>query len=169
MSTRQKYFRHSMRITLMISLLMLFHSSCDKGLAGLEKTPNQIMLELLQAQTWELTELTVDDIPSTRYPGMTLEFGVGTYKAQGGIPVWPDTGTWEFLGDDGKTLVRDDGLVVTVEAANIVGAIIVPTNPFWEQVVANVILSFYWENTTFEGGRAAGQKGQHVMKFKRKV
>lgn len=158
-----------MRFTLIISLLLLLHSSCDKGLAGLEKTPNQIMLELLQAQTWELTELTVEDIPSTRYPGMTLEFGVGTYTANGGTPVWPETGTWQFLGDDGKALIRDDGLVVNVVAANIVGAIIVPANPYWEQVAANVILSFYWATTAYEGGRTAGQKGEHTMKFKRKV
>jgi hypothetical protein len=158
-----------MRITGIAFLLLMLHSGCDKGLAGTEKTPNQIILELLSAQTWELTELTIDGVYSTRYPGMTLLIGQGTYLTSGGAPIWPASGTWEFQGDDGKAFVRDDGLVVNIEAANIVGAIIVPSNPYWEQVAANVILSFYWEKTEFEGSRLTGQQGKHIMKFKRKV
>jgi len=156
-------------VSVIFSLLLLINTSCDKGLAGLEKTPNELMSELLRAQVWELSELTVDGIPSARYAGMTLRFGEGTYIATGAIPVWPETGTWQFQGNDGKTIVRDDDLVVTVEAASIVGAIISPSNPYWEQVTANVILSFDWATTSFQGGRQAAQKGRHLMKFKRKV
>ena len=165
-----KSFRRYTSLLLLIMLVTL-QSGCDKGLAGIGKSPTQKMSELLRAQTWELAELTVDDIPSTLYPGMTLRFGEGTYVAIDGEPVWPASGTWQFSGGNANLLLRNDGLLVTVEAASIVGAKITPLDPYWEQVAANVILSFEWANTSFEGsgGRSTALKGKYLMKFKRKV
>lgn len=154
-----------------IALAVFTNTACDKGLSGIGKSPTQKMSELLQAQTWELAELTVDDIPSDLYPGMTLRFGDGTYLSDGGTPIWPASGTWQFSGGNPNLLLRDDGLTVTVEAASIVGAKITPLDPYWEQVAANVILSFDWASTSFEGsgGRTNALKGRYLMKFKRKV
>lgn len=156
---------------LVLAITCLLPASCDKGLSGIAKTPTQRMSELLRAQTWELSELTIDDLPSNLYPGMTLRFGEGTYVSTGGEPIWAATGTWQFRGDDPNQLLRNDGLIITVEAASIVGAKITPLDPYWEQVAANVILSFDWASTTFEGsgGRWQALKGSYLMKFKKKV
>jgi hypothetical protein len=156
---------------LVLTIACLLPVGCEKGLDGIEKTPTQLMSELLRAQTWELSELTIDDLPSNLYPGMTLRFGEGTYVSTGGEPIWPASGTWQFRGDDPNQLLRDDGLIITVEAASIVGAKITPLDPYWEQVAANVILSFDWASTTYKGsgGRSQALKGTHLIKFKKKV
>ena len=116
------------------------------------KTPNERTEELIRSVTWKLSSLTIDGISSDRYPGMTLQFGTGVYNTTGGDPIWPATGTWVFEGTDGKSVKRDDGLIINVESAS----------------AAQIVLSFDWTKTTDTTGRMQSLAGKHVMKFVKK-
>jgi hypothetical protein len=115
-------------------------------------TPNQVTEELLTSQIWEMTEVKIDDVVSDLYAGLTLSFGTDTYTTTNGGKVWPASGTWEFVGDKGDKILRDDGLQITIISAN----------------ASQLVMSFTWSTTTFDGGRAGSLTGLHRMTFKRK-
>ena len=98
------------------------------------------------------TEVKIDDVVSDLYAGLTLSFGSDTYTTTNGGKVWPASGTWEFVGDKGDKILRDDGLQITIESAN----------------ASQLVMSFTWSSTTFDGGRAGSLTGLHRMTFKRK-
>jgi hypothetical protein len=116
------------------------------------QTPNDITEELLKAQVWELTETKIDGVVSDIYDGLTLSFGTKTYSTTNGGKIWPASGTWEFVGDKGDKILRDDGLAITIEKVD----------------ASQLVMTFTWNTTTLDGGRMASLKGLHRMVFKRK-
>jgi len=116
-------------------------------------TPNEVTEEHLTSQIWEMTEVKIDDVVSDLYAGLTLSFGSKTYTTIHGGKVWPASGSWEFVGDKGDKILRDDGLQITIESAN----------------ASQLVMSFTWSSTTFDGGRVGSLTGMHRMTFKRKT
>lgn len=114
------------------------------------QTPNEITEELLKAQVWKLTETKIDGVVSDIYDGLTLSFGTKSYTTTNGGKLWPASGTWEFVGDNGDKILRDDGLVITIESIN----------------ASQLVMSFTWNSTTVDGGRVGSLKGFHQMTFK---
>jgi len=129
---------------------MMQISGCGEDEQSL--TPNQVTEDLLTSQVWEMTEVKIDDVVSDLYSGLTLSFGSNTYTTTNGGKVWPASGTWEFVGDKGDKILRDDGLAITIESVN----------------ASQLVMSFTWSTTTYDGGRAGSLTGLHRMKFKRK-
>lgn len=125
----------------------LFHI---EGCKEAELTPNERTEELLIAHAWQMTEVKIDGIVSDLYSGLTLSFGSKTYTSTNGGKVWLASGTWEFVGDNGDKILRDDGLEVIVESLT----------------ESQLVLSFTWNSTTFDGGRVGSLKGFHKMSFK---
>jgi len=129
---------------------MMQISGCGEDEQSL--TPNQVTEDLLTSQVWEMMEVKIDDVVSDLYSGLTLSFGSNTYTTTNGGKVWPASGTWEFVGDKGDKILRDDGLAITIESAN----------------ASQLVMSFTWSTTTYDGGREGSLTGLHRMKFKRK-
>ncbi len=126
------------------------------SISGCEKeenlTPNEKTEELLMAQVWELSEVKIDGVISDLYSGLTLSFGSKTYSTTNGGKVWPASGNWEFIGEKGDKILRDDGLQIAIISAS----------------ASQLVLSFTWNSTVYDGGRTGSLKGLHQMTFKRK-
>ncbi len=134
-------------------IILVFVLIRISGCAKEEKfTPNEKTEELLMAQVWELTEVKIDGVVSDLYSGLTLSFGSKTYTTTNGGKVWPAFGKWEFIGEKGDKILRDDGLQIDIISAN----------------ASQLVLSFIWNSTVFDGGRTGALKGLHQMTFKRK-
>lgn len=129
---------------------IIYFSSCGSGDATL--TPNQQTEKLLSEQVWEMNSVTIDDVSSNLYMGLTVSFTSSSYTSTNGGKLWPASGTWTFIGDAGNKIKRDDGLEITVDTIN----------------ASQMILSFNWATTT-SSGRITSLKGLHRMTFKRKV
>ena len=144
-----KYLRHTNLIRPVALTIMILAFGCGKETPA---TPNEKTEKLLQATTWTLSSLKVDGAGSSRYSGMTLNFGIGTYNTSGGEPVWPAEGTWAFEGQGGDKIRRSDGLMIDVLSAN----------------AAQITLAFDWTETTYDLGRSASLAGRHEMVFMKK-
>jgi hypothetical protein len=143
----------AIRIIVAIVILVSF----EIKFAGCSKeevlTPNQQTEQLLSKQLWELTAVTIDDVSSDLYSGLTISFNSTTYTSLNGGAIWPASGTWSFLGEKGDKILRDDGLEITIETIN----------------ASQLVINFIWTKTTSIGGRIYSLKGLHRMTFKRKV
>ncbi len=114
-------------------------------------TPNAQTEKLLRKQVWELSQTKIDGVVSSQYDGLTLSFGSSTYTTTNGASLWEPVGTWEFFGDKGDKIIRDDGLLIDVISVN----------------ASQLVLSFYWDTTIYDGGRLASIEGLHEMTFDR--
>lgn len=143
----------AIRIIITIAILVSF----EVKFAGCSKeetlTPNQQTEQLLSRQLWELTSVTIDNISSDLYSGLTISFNSTTYTSLNGGAIWPASGSWSFLGEKGDKILRDDGLEITIETIN----------------ASQLVINFIWTKTTSTGGRFYSLKGLHRMTFKRKV
>ena len=138
-----------MIIRIVVAAMMILITNCGKD----EPTSSQNTDELLRAHVWLVEYTNIDGVFSELYEGMTLAFGPTTYTTTDGKSLWKPSGTWEFLDDSQKTILRDDGLeleIVTITTESLV-------------------LSFYWDSTILDGGRTSSLKGQYEMTFKRKL
>ncbi len=134
------------KILLIVSVLFKI-SGCNEEETF---TPNEKTEELLTAPVWKLTETKIDGVVSDIYDGLTLSFDSRTYTTTNGGNLWPTSGTWEFVGDKGDKILRDDGLAIMIESVN----------------ASQLVMSFTWATTTVDGGRAGSLKGFHLMTFK---
>ena len=135
-------------LTVTVLFLVLTMSGCKKD----ELTPNAQTEQLLRAQVWELTETKIDGTVSNRYDGLTLTFGSFIYSTTNGRSLWPASGTWEFVGEKGDKIIRDDGLEIDIVSVS----------------AAQIVMSFFWDTTIYDGGRSRSISGMHVMTFRRK-
>ena len=111
-------------LTLIIGVLV---SSCKKD-PPVTKTDEEIQIEKLTG-TWvldtsEAKPVTVDNNdPPQDWTGFTLTLGDKTYNANtgaslGSVEVWPSgSGTWAF-GTGVTSIVRDDGIVISVSVTD---------------------------------------------------
>lgn len=135
-----------------VSVLLVLHiSGCGKDdPKPAEPTANEATEKLLTSKSWQISEVKVDGVNSDLYPGLTITFGSKTFTAANGVPVWPASGAWNFVGDSGTKLQRNDGLDITIESISS----------------SQLIILFSWSSTTFNNGRTASLKGSHRMTFR---
>ena len=107
------------------------------------------LVEILGSKTWNVTSVRVDGSATTEFDGMTLSFRETTYMATGGEPVWPADGTWSFQSADARTILRDDGVSITVVEAS----------------PEMIELSIHWSSTTFGPARTNSIEGEYVFTF----
>lgn len=145
-NSKMKYSNAIKMIVLVILLLNL--SYCGSSEAE-ELTPNQKAEALLISRSWSLTSVSIDGVDSNLYSGLTLTFKPGNFSSAKSNKVWPASGTWNFAGEAGNKIVRNDGVEITIESLS--------TTQF--------IITFTWSSTTFESGRGNSLKGNHRMTF----
>ena len=136
-------------ITVLFSLsilatLLVIASCGEKN----DPSPQDVVKAKLSANNWALQSVTVDGVDQTTvYQGLTIKFTTTNYTTTNGGVVWPASGTWTFDSTDGKTIKRDDGLIITVEATDTM-----------------LKLTLTWATTTL-GGRTGSVGGVHVFSF----
>lgn len=118
-----------------------------------EYSANDLTRRMLINKNWELSIVTVDGITRNIYSGLVLNFRSSEYTSLNGLKIFPASGTWKFLGDDGKRILRDDGLEITIESIS----------------EGQLEISFYWQNSTFIGGRGSELAGLNKLIFRRRL
>lgn len=112
-------------------------------------TPNQKAEALLISRSWSLTNVSIDGADSNLYSGLTLTFKPGNFSSTKSNKVWPASGTWNFVGETGNKIVRNDGVEITIESLS----------------ATQFIITFTWNSTTYESRRVNSLKGNHRMIF----
>lgn len=133
--------------TLLLIAATPFISSCGGSVEP--EAESQRVTALLTSGTWKIDKLYIDQIESSSYPDLTLNFTATSFTAANGEPVWPSTGTWSFSDDSGETMVRNDQLNVSVSAVD----------------ANNLELQLDWSLQTVGPGRQGSVKGSHVFTF----
>ena len=140
----QKIFQY-VSFAFAIGVLVTF-SNCGSN----DPSASEVMTKKLIAHPWKLSIATVDGTDKTAtYSGLTITFTNTGYTATNGLPIWPASGTWQFTGDKATSITRNDGLELAIT----------------EATDATLKLTFTWNKTTFETGRAGSVSGLHVFTF----
>lgn len=146
-SIMTRTFRSFSAATLALILAIPFTQGC-KG-SSKDPSPTDEMKSILMSGTWQLQNVTVDNVDRTSvYSGLTLAFSATSFTASNGRVIWPASGTWKFSDDTGKSITLDDALPVSIG----------------EATSSKLVLSLSWSKTTF-GGRLESVKGSHVFTF----
>ena len=135
-------------LSLSIQATLLLISSCG-GKSDPGPSAQDLVKAKLLANSWVLQSVMVDGIDQTVvYKGLTLKFTATNYNTTNGGVIWPASGTWLFNSIDGKTIKRDDGTIISVEATD-----------------SSLKLAFTWSVTTLSGGKVNSLKGMHIFTF----
>lgn len=142
-----KIFKANIALIFLL-ITCLYSSGCKKED---DPTPTELAFAKLKAKTWAVNTVTVDNTDhSDLFPGLSLTFSDKTFSASNGNLVWPATGTWEFNDAEGTSILRDDGLVITIV----------------ELTESSLVLALDWDTIVFEPGRSRSVAGRHVFRFK---
>lgn len=126
---------------------LLFFSGCKKDDPQPETERIQ---QLLTSGTWQIESVLVSDTDQTAsFAGLTLSFTTTTYTTTNGGVVWPTNGTWEFVDDTAKKILRDDDVEITLV----------------EVSQTSLKLAFANPTTTIGSGRVASLAGEHEFLF----
>jgi hypothetical protein len=133
--------------SLFVIIGLLFLTSCKKD----DPEPETARIQkILAANSWVIQTVTVNEVDQTNlFTGLTLSFTKTNYSTTNGGVVWPASGTWEFVDETAKTIVRNDGLQITIN----------------EVTNTSLKLSLTWSTTTLGGGRTASVAGDHEFSF----
>jgi hypothetical protein len=131
-------------------LFLVQLSSCaNKGEDPGPSVQDEVKAKLTTPAKWNLLSVQVDGSDKTSvYAGLTISFTPTGYTTTNGRSLWPASGTWSFVGTDGKRIKREDGTEIGVEVTD-----------------SSLRLSFTWAKTTLGGGRLESISGQHVLTF----
>ena len=130
--------------------LLLVHASCG---GGKDAEPSETdRIKAILKGTWQVQTVIVDDTDQTTlYENLTLTFTDANYSTTNGGKVWPASGGWTFTDETGRTILRSDDVIITVEE--------VTTN--------TLVLSFDWDTTTIGPGRSKSIQGTHLFTFEK--
>lgn len=133
--------------SLIVIIGLLFLTSCKKD----DPEPETARIQkILAANSWVIQTVTVNEVDQTNlFTGLTLSFTMTNYSTTNGGVVWPASGTWEFVDETAKTIVRNDGLQITIN----------------EVTNTSLKLALIWSTTTLGGGRTASVAGDHEFSF----
>ncbi|MEJ0054783.1 MAG: hypothetical protein WDN75_03515 [Bacteroidota bacterium] len=135
-------------ISVMMITFLVQLSSCHKCCAP-AFNPREAVKAKLMANNWKMQRVLVDDVDKTNtYAGLTIQFAPASFTTTNGKAVWPASGTWSFVSEDGRTIRRDDGIIVEVEITDIA-----------------LKLTLTWSTTTLSGGKLQSVKGINVFSF----
>ena len=102
-------------ISTLLILGLLSIESCNKrsddnNLSAKDKTS-----ALLLSVPWNVNTVVADGTDQTTvFTGMTLSFNSTSYTTTKGGALWPSNGEWTYADESGKSLLRSDGLLVTI-------------------------------------------------------
>ncbi|OEJ99946.1 hypothetical protein [Roseivirga misakiensis] len=101
------------KISLIAILLITFLWSCSSD----DPNAKEIAFEKLEGD-WSLDESGIIELDGTdislNYSDFSLSFADGTYETINGGDLFNASGTWEWIGDDGTTLLLDTGEGVSI-------------------------------------------------------
>ncbi|MFY0593894.1 hypothetical protein [Roseivirga sp.] len=108
----QKY-----KYQLVLLLLFFIGTSCG----SVSPSENEIAFALLEGN-WSLgsngvIELDGSDV-SLNFSDFSLSFADGTYETTNGGNLFNANGTWDWSGEDGRTIILDTGEEVTINILN---------------------------------------------------
>ena len=114
-----------------------------------DPTAQETTTAMLIANTWKIQRVTVDNTDQTgSFTGLTLKFTETSYTTTHGNVVWPASGTWTFITEDGQQIKRDDGVEIKTEVTD-----------------NSLRLTLNWAKTTLNSGRVNAVAGVHVFTF----
>jgi hypothetical protein len=132
----------------MLVVIFLQLTSCGSKSDPAPSAQDAVTAKLI-ANNWTMQNVSVDNVDQTSvYKGLTIKFTANAFTTTNGAAVWPASGTWSFDSTDGKTIKRNDGIVVTVEATD-----------------TKLKLTLTWSKTTLSGGRTESVGGLNVFSF----
>jgi hypothetical protein len=136
---------------LLVGLILM--ESCSSKSDPSPATPSateQTKAILTSSGGWRMQSATVDGTDQTTvYKGLTINFTDSGFTTSNGGVVWPVSGTWSFTDESGTAIKRNDGLVVTIVAAEI----------------SKLVLKLIWTTTTFGPGKVSSLKGETTFTF----
>lgn len=133
-------------IQLFVLVGLVLTSSCG----GDDPSASEVALKKLMAQPWHLSNALVDGTDKTSvYSGLSITFTKTNFTATNVTPSWPATGTWKFSDKSAKEILRGDDLLIDIIEIND----------------GTLKISYRWNSTTFESGRANSVSGNHVLTF----
>lgn len=104
----------------------------------------------LTASGWKMSTVTVDGTDKTAlYSDLALTFTNTAYSSIEGGAVWPASGTWTFTTTDATAILRNDGVVATIQ----------------EITDKALKLELVWTKNTLGPGRTQSVSGKHVFTF----
>ena len=134
-------------LSAMILASILFIVACDSSTGP---TAKEEATTLLTSSAWKMQSVSVDGTDqSTVYAGLAITFTATGFSTTKGGPVWPATGSWTFKDDTAKSIVRNDGIEVSLI----------------EVTTSKLVLKLTWAKTTIGPGRAASVGGQNTFTF----
>jgi hypothetical protein len=148
-----------MKLKSVYILLSVFALSATLSLTSCKKdddpSATEKKLNLLTANGWSLTRVTVDGVDKTSlFEGLTLNWNEdNTFTVQNGGVIWPGSGTWSFTDGTGQVLFVSltslEDAEVTIETLN----------------ETTLIISLHWDETTIGHGRTKSVEGDHIFEF----
>ncbi len=104
----------------------------------------------LISSSWNVSSVLVDGVDkSSIYPNLKLSFTSTGFTSLNGGVVWPASGTWIFSSPEATAILRNDGMVVTIQ----------------DVTESSLKLALTWGKTTIGPGRVGSLSGQHVFSF----
>jgi hypothetical protein len=129
-------------LSVLVSIVLF---SCDGKDTPIPAT-QRIAKILTTGGAWILEGATVDGVDQlSLYQGLSVSFSETSYTTTNGGIQWPASGTWKFTDGTATVVERNDGLLITLEDVSETRAVI----------------SFDWQNTTFDQGRTKSLGGKH--------
>jgi len=121
-----KHLKHLLAALVFVSLIIF--TNCGPGGGGGEDDPIDVQGEKLAA-TWTVTAngAKLESQTVADWNGFVLAITwngtSGTYTSTNSqsTSVWPASGTWTFDGDDIGTVLRSDGVELSISALNTTG------------------------------------------------
>lgn len=134
-------------LPLLATVMILLTSGCGSD-GGDDTPPAPDVQALLTSGTWKVKSVTVDGLnKNDLFPGFTVSFTATGFTSTNGIPVWPASGTWSFTDAEKKSMTRNDGTTVTLEAIS----------------ATDLSLKLQWTKNTLAGGKLTSIAGTHVF------
>ncbi len=136
----------SLTVSVLAVGFFILLESCERNKVVLE---SDRVKEILVG-TWKVQSVTVSAVDQTAlYKNLTLSFTDTGFTTTNGANVWPASGTWSFTDDTAKTMLRSDGVTITIT----------------EATSTKLVLAFSWANKTIGPGRVESVSGAHVFTF----
>jgi hypothetical protein len=111
-----------------LSLVIACFAGCDEG----ETQQDRTRAFLVAGGAWNIASVVIDGADQTAaFQNMLLSFSPTDFAATNGGVVWPATGAWTFEEGSSRSIVRDDGLVITIASVG----------------EKNLTLGFQWDET----------------------
>jgi hypothetical protein len=132
-------------ILVVIAIVSAWQLSSCKG--DDDPTAQEVIKAKLIGSTWNVQSVKVDGIDKTSvFTGLTITFDESNFTTTHGGAVWPASGTWTFIADNGSKVKRDDGTEISVDITE-----------------TTLKLTFEWAETTLGSGRSSSVKGKNVF------